>query len=99
MPLDQTNWPRTAPLDETTTLLIRARNLIQRGWCREAIARDADGDHGGAIRRGRRMVFHRDVRGDRGRAGAERFDPSFVPAIRPKSQGAPNASLASMIIK
>lgn len=29
--------------DETTTLLIRARALIERGWCRGANARDAKG--------------------------------------------------------
>ena len=44
MPLDQTNWPHITPLDETTLLLIRARKFIQRGWCRDAIARDADGN-------------------------------------------------------
>jgi hypothetical protein len=30
--------------DETTELLIRARGLIERGWCREEFARDAVGN-------------------------------------------------------
>jgi hypothetical protein len=30
--------------DETTELLIRARGLLARGWCRDRSALDADGD-------------------------------------------------------
>ena len=43
MPLDTTNWPQTAEVvqDEATALLIRARALVERGWCRDAFARDA----------------------------------------------------------
>jgi hypothetical protein len=41
MPLDDTNWPtiETEVPDETTALLIRARGLIARGWCRGTLAR------------------------------------------------------------
>lgn len=42
MPLDMTNWP-AADVDDTTALLIRARGFIERGWCREASARDLNG--------------------------------------------------------
>jgi hypothetical protein len=41
MPLDQTNWtPPDAEIvhDEATALLIRARALVARGWCRGASA-------------------------------------------------------------
>jgi hypothetical protein len=40
MPLDQTNWPSTETevTDEATALLIRARALVARGWCRGARA-------------------------------------------------------------
>jgi hypothetical protein len=44
MPLDDTNWrtaPETTETDPTTALLIRARGFIERGWCRDADARDA----------------------------------------------------------
>lgn len=44
MPLDVTNWsPDTEVIDETTELLIRAREFIERGWCRGALARDTTG--------------------------------------------------------
>jgi len=40
MPLDDTNWVAPATeIDETTTLLIRARALLVRGWCRGTPAR------------------------------------------------------------
>lgn len=32
------------PQDETTALLIRARGFIERGWCRLAYAKDANGN-------------------------------------------------------
>jgi hypothetical protein len=80
MPLDQANWPHTTPLDETTLLLIRVRNFIQRGWCRDAIARDADGNQ---------LVDARSAEavewcsiGALEATGVECFDPSFIPAIR-----------------
>jgi len=46
MPLDQANWPstETVEIDETTALLIRARGFLERGWCRNAVARDAAGN-------------------------------------------------------
>jgi hypothetical protein len=44
MPLDTTNWSTTTEVDETTALLIRARGLLERGWCRFAPAQDARGD-------------------------------------------------------
>jgi hypothetical protein len=45
MPLDQTTWPptETTEIDPTTDLLIRARGFIERGWCRDALALDAEG--------------------------------------------------------
>jgi hypothetical protein len=33
----------TTEIDEATALLIRARGFLERGWCRGAQARDADG--------------------------------------------------------
>lgn len=44
MPLDDVNWPesKTRP-DEVTALLIRARALVARGWCRGANASDMFG--------------------------------------------------------
>lgn len=41
VPLDDVNWPesKTRP-DEVTALLIRARALVARGWCRRAAARN-----------------------------------------------------------
>jgi hypothetical protein len=33
MPLDSTNWAEIE-IDEPTALLIRAREFIERGWCR-----------------------------------------------------------------
>jgi hypothetical protein len=43
MPLDDANWP-TIEVDETTEILIRARGFLERGWCRNTLARDADGN-------------------------------------------------------
>jgi hypothetical protein len=45
MPLDSMNWsaPPITETDETTALLILARSLVERGWCREALARDRKG--------------------------------------------------------
>jgi hypothetical protein len=54
MPLDDTTWVAGNDADEqafrgatctdpTTDLLIRARGLIERGWCRGIGAKDADG--------------------------------------------------------
>jgi len=44
MPLDITNWPSsTTETDEATALLIRARALVARGWCRGAAARNRFG--------------------------------------------------------
>jgi hypothetical protein len=41
MPLDQTNWPfPTTETDEATALLVRARGLLERGWCRGTSARN-----------------------------------------------------------
>jgi hypothetical protein len=42
MPLDDTNWPtiETEVVDEATALLIRARALVARGWCRWTEARN-----------------------------------------------------------
>jgi hypothetical protein len=41
MPLDQTNWTQpTEVVDEATALLIRARALVARGWCRGVPARN-----------------------------------------------------------
>jgi hypothetical protein len=42
MPLDTTNWPtiETEVTDEATALLVRARALVARGWCRGADARN-----------------------------------------------------------
>jgi hypothetical protein len=80
MPLDQTNWPHTTPLDETTLLLVRARNFIQRGWCRDAIARDADG-HQLVDARSAEAVAWCSI-GALEATGVECFDPSFIPAIR-----------------
>jgi hypothetical protein len=41
MPLDDTtNWSDTTTTDETTALLIRARGLLERGWCRGADAKN-----------------------------------------------------------
>ncbi len=37
MPFDNAN------LDDTTRLLIEARGFIERGWCKETMARDAEG--------------------------------------------------------
>lgn len=39
MPLDDTNWPATIEVDEATALLVRARALVARGWCRGTEAR------------------------------------------------------------
>jgi len=36
--------PPKHPADEATALLIRARGLLERGWCRGAQALDADGE-------------------------------------------------------
>jgi hypothetical protein len=45
MPLDDTNWSQPVEvIDETTTLLIRARSFLERGWCRDTLARDAWGN-------------------------------------------------------
>ena len=44
MPLDSTNLP-TTEVDETTALLVRARGLLERGWCRGVTAIDATGEH------------------------------------------------------
>jgi hypothetical protein len=44
MPLDSANWP-AVEVDETTALLIRARGYLERGWCRDAVARDAEGNN------------------------------------------------------
>jgi hypothetical protein len=46
MPLDDTNWSAPAPdtqTDETTELLIRARSLLKRGWCRGTAAQTSFG--------------------------------------------------------
>jgi hypothetical protein len=43
MPLDDANWP-TIEVDETTEILIRARGFLERGWCQNTLARDADGN-------------------------------------------------------
>jgi hypothetical protein len=45
MPLDDTNWPTigTEDTDEATALLIRARALVARGWCRRTPARNRFG--------------------------------------------------------
>jgi hypothetical protein len=46
MPLDTTNWPQTTEvvqdevIEEATALLIRARALVARGWCRGVPARN-----------------------------------------------------------
>ena len=80
MPLDQTNWPHIPPLDETTLLLIRARNFIQRGWCRDAIARDADGNQLVDARSAEAVAWC--SIGALEATGAECFDPSFIPALR-----------------
>jgi hypothetical protein len=42
MPLDDTNWP-TIEVDETTALLIRARGLVNYGWCQRTVALTAKG--------------------------------------------------------
>ena len=39
MPFDA-NIPPTTEIDETTTLLIRARGFLERGWCRWMQAHD-----------------------------------------------------------
>ena len=81
MPLDQATWPHaTTTLDETTTLLIRARKFIQRGWCRDAIARDANGNHL-VDARSTEAVAWCSV-GALEATGVDFFDPSFIPAIR-----------------
>lgn len=90
MPLDQTNRPHTTSLGETTTPLVRARNSIQRGCAADAMARDTDGNRLTDARSSYRMVFDRGDRGD----GVERFDPSFITAIRRLEVACtPNASL------
>jgi len=43
MPLDDANWP-IVEVDETTEILIRARGFLERGWCQNTLARDADGN-------------------------------------------------------
>jgi hypothetical protein len=43
MPLDDTNWPATAEVDEPTALLIRARGFMERGWCKGRQAVDESG--------------------------------------------------------
>ena len=43
MPLDDANWP-TIEVDETAEILIRARGFLERGWCQNTLARDADGN-------------------------------------------------------
>lgn len=81
MPLDQTNWRTGATgFDETTTLLIRARSFLERAWCRDAIARDTDGNW---------LVDPRSAEavaccaiGALEATGVECFDPSLIPAIR-----------------
>jgi hypothetical protein len=41
MPLDDTNWPIIeTEADEATALLVRARALVARGWCRWTPARN-----------------------------------------------------------
>jgi hypothetical protein len=42
MPLDSICWPTSTTTvdDEATALLIRARGLLERGWCRGATARN-----------------------------------------------------------
>jgi hypothetical protein len=43
MPLDSTSWSLPAEVstdDEATALLIRARALLERGWCRRTAARN-----------------------------------------------------------
>ena len=45
MPLDDTDRsPPITETDETTAMLIRARSLLERGWCRWTQARDGDGN-------------------------------------------------------
>jgi hypothetical protein len=44
MPLDDSNFPQTVEVNETTALLIRARGFIERGWCRGSLALDATGN-------------------------------------------------------
>ena len=90
--------PQTTPLDETTTLLIRARNFIQRGWCRAAIARDADGNHLMDARSADAVAWCSigalEATGSNvlTRHSSQLYDGS-------KSQWAPNASLDSMTIR
>jgi hypothetical protein len=59
---------------------MRARNFIQRGWCRDAIARDA---HGNQLvdARSTEAVAWCSI-GAIEATGVEPFDPSFIPAIR-----------------
>jgi hypothetical protein len=40
MPLDGTNWRTETTDDKATALLIRARGLLERGWCRGTLARN-----------------------------------------------------------
>jgi hypothetical protein len=35
---------RPPQTDPTTALLVRARSLLERGWCRKVLARNADGN-------------------------------------------------------
>lgn len=42
MPLDATNY-RPEPTDPTLRTLIRAREILEKGWCKAALAKDARG--------------------------------------------------------
>ena len=43
-PFDRTDWSSTE-IQETNALLVRARALVARGWCRGALARNLLGWH------------------------------------------------------
>ena len=93
MPLDWTNWSRSIPArrDPAPT---PARNGIERRWCRDAIARDADGN---------RLLDVGSAEAVAGSTGVFEATGWSVltrhlsqPYNGSKSQCTPNASLASM---
>jgi hypothetical protein len=43
MQLDDTNWSPATEINAATEMLVRARSFIERGWCRDTLARDASG--------------------------------------------------------
>jgi hypothetical protein len=92
MPLDDTCWPTTEITDETTALLIRARGLLERGWCRYYLAKSQYGRPVGPT--SKRAVMWC-AYGALFAAGVPRNQGAVHPAILRLEAAIPNAGIAS----